>query len=72
MTNVNDIIWTKELVRCTHSSFWKKTRKKTLTQYVADLQSFYDVSHLFFLVCKHPDKNACLPSWSLAEPPHTA
>lgn len=27
MTNVNDIIWTKELVRCTPSSFWKKTRK---------------------------------------------
>ena len=25
MTNVNDIIWTKELVRCTPSSFWKKT-----------------------------------------------
>ncbi len=27
MTNVNDIIWIKELVRCTLSSFWKKTRK---------------------------------------------
>lgn len=27
MINANDIIWTKELVRCTHSSFWKKTIK---------------------------------------------
>ena len=25
MTNVSGIIWTKELVRCTPSSFWKKT-----------------------------------------------
>ncbi len=38
MINVNGIIWTKELVRCTPSSFWKKTRK-TLTQYVLDFQS---------------------------------
>lgn len=30
MTNVNDIIWTKELVRCTPSSFWKKTIKTVL------------------------------------------
>ena len=27
MTNVSGIIWTKELVRCTPSSFWKKTIK---------------------------------------------
>lgn len=52
MINANDIIWTKELVRCTHSSFWKKTIKtlaslgvlmkkttKTLPQYVLDLLS---------------------------------
>ena len=27
MINVSDIIWTKELVRCTPSSFWKKNKK---------------------------------------------
>ena len=44
--------------------FSKKT-KKTLLSVCRCFQPLCDASHIFFLVCEHPDKNQWLTSWPL-------
>ena len=50
---------------CTILCYYLQKQEKPSLQHVSDFQSLQDERYLFFLGCKHPDKNCYLSSLAL-------